>query len=77
MKTTIKYLPETFTPVTIELTIESEEELRTLFTLAGAPCQTVLDISGKSIYEVQSLSQVDPVYDLYSTLSSICAQKLV
>lgn len=76
MKVTRKDLPATFTPVTLELTIESESELRTLYTLFNMPDATVVEASSKEGFEVQNLKDVADTYDIYEVIESICEERL-
>lgn len=76
MKVTRKDTPKEFSPVTLELTIESESELRTLYTILNLSDEEVLDSSSRTNFEVRNANELASLMKFYIAVTKICEERL-
>jgi hypothetical protein len=68
MKVTVKQQPEEFKPVTLEITLESREELEAMYKLGGWGCEVESFVSEKEQRKIEVNRILYPIYSIINPL---------
>lgn len=75
MKVEVKDDLQEFQPVTLEVTIESESELRTLYTLTNTSVGEIHSLSNNEEFDVKSDMKVE-THGLWQAINNVCQKRL-